>query len=416
MRHKNPNLARRPFVNRRPVLRISILLWVLGAALFAYNVVQYWSFSRGQDVKRGQLEEIRASIEAEEGSIQQLNNRLAKIDLDSQNEQVAFLNQKIRERTFGWSLLFDTLAGILPDDVRIERLSLEGEPSSSPGPRTAGRRHGSSSEAMHFGIQGEARDFEALLTFIDALNASPAFADPNLIRDAKKGGLFQFRLGVDYYPSRAAALQDGEPEKEAETAATAAVEAQSSQPQSMAAGDRGDESDEDGGSRADRGGGGAGDGIAAAPAPGGRPRAAGEPAPAAALPTPPRRNPLAEAPTNPLAATRPRTNPDPTPAAGAPTAVQVVGGPAAAPSAAPSTAAPEAATPPAAPPRTPSRTPPTTPPAPTGTPSETSSAPPATREPSEPEAPDTLTTRPSASGAPVLAPGGLPGKPPRRIR
>jgi Tfp pilus assembly protein PilN len=406
VRHKNPNLARRPFVNQRPVLRISILLWVLGAALFAYNVVQYWSFSRGQDVKRGQLEEIRASIEAEEASIQQLNNRVAEIDLESQNEQVAFLNQKIRERTFGWSLLFDTLAGILPDEVRIERLSLEGEPSSSSGPRTAGRRRGVPSEAMHFGIQGEARDFEALLSFIDALNASPAFAEPNLGRDAKKGGLFQFRLGVDYYPSRAAGLQGGEPGEEAESAATAEAAA-ASRPDAVATGTggategRGDDSDEDGeDGRAGQGGAGAGEGFAAA-----------RPAPAAALSTPPRRNPLAEPPANPLAA-RPRTHPDPAPAAGAPTAgtpatAQVVGGPVAAPG----TAAPEAA-----PPRTPPTTPPTTPPAPTRTPSETGSAPPATRQPSEPETPDTLTTRPSASGAPVLAPGGPSGNTPRRIR
>lgn len=214
MRYKNPNLARRPFVNQRPVVRVSILLWGLGIALFALNVFVYWSFTRGQDVKREQLRQIRSAIEREQKTIHELQNHISRIDLESENDQVAFLNQKIHERTFGWSLLFDTLAEILPDDVRLGRLTLS--ESSASDSRRRRRARAADEEAMDFAIQGEARSFEALLTFMKSLYTSVAFDDVNLSRDSRDGNLTRFQLGVTYYPSRAAAAQAVDPPAEGE--------------------------------------------------------------------------------------------------------------------------------------------------------------------------------------------------------
>jgi Tfp pilus assembly protein PilN len=207
---KIPNLARKPFLNTRPVVRVAILLGVLGLALAGANLYAYWSFSQGQDVKRDLLEETRVAIQDEQERLQSLDERRQHVDLESQNEQVVFLNRKIRQRTFGWSLLFDTLTEILPRDVRIGRLSLESIGEDDAGRRS--RRGGSGSELrpgeIQLGIEGEARNYDAFLDFLDALFQSSAFREANPAGDSKiQTGMFRFRLSVLYLPGEAAALE-----------------------------------------------------------------------------------------------------------------------------------------------------------------------------------------------------------------
>lgn len=210
MRAKIPNLARKPFLNTRPVVRTAILLGVLGLLLTGVNLFAYWSFSQGQDVKRDRLEATRTTIEQERARIEELEKRQQRVDLESQNEQVAFLNRKIEQRTFGWSLLFDTLTEILPRDVRLDQLSLE-EIGEEPNRRS--RRRADADEPrpgeILLGIQGEARQYDAILDFLDALFESPAFRNPDPSGDTKmKNGMHRFRLQVIYLPERAAGLAD----------------------------------------------------------------------------------------------------------------------------------------------------------------------------------------------------------------
>lgn len=223
MKGKTPNLARSPFLNTRPVVRVAILLGLLGLALAVANLFAYWSFSQGQDVKRDLLEDTRTAIQEEQERLRSLDRRRQQIDLESQNRQVVFLNRKIRQRTFGWSLLFDTLTEILPRDVRIGRLSLE-----SIGEDEAGRsRRRASSSALRpgeilLGIEGEARNYDAFLDFLDALFESPAFREANPSGDSKiQTGMFRFRLSVIYLPARAAALERRVEEEAAEAARAA---------------------------------------------------------------------------------------------------------------------------------------------------------------------------------------------------
>lgn len=211
---KSPNLARRPFLNIRPVVRVTILLAVFGLLLAAANFWTFWSFSQGQDEKRDRLLEIRQQVEEERRRIEDLQQTLQRVDLEAQNEQVEFLNRKIQQRTFSWSLLFDTLAEILPREVRVEQLSLEGV-GGDEGPTSRGRRSGND-EGLRPGeigltIQGEAQSYEALLDFLDALFVSPVFRDPNPTGDTKgQTGVFEFNLHVVYLPVKAAALADAE--------------------------------------------------------------------------------------------------------------------------------------------------------------------------------------------------------------
>lgn len=212
MRRHNLNMARRPFVNQRPVVRISGLLWGLGLALLLLNVWLYWSFYRNQEQTRSDLTALEASMDREQSRIQDLESRLASIDLEAQNAQVEFLNQRIERRTFGWSVLFDTLAEVLPRDVRLTHLRPGGRlPASS---RELGGQSPDTPQVL-LSITGQAKSPEDLYGFLDALIASPAFRAVNPKSEAQdQGGVVSFNLTTIYLPEQAAARQGAGPESE----------------------------------------------------------------------------------------------------------------------------------------------------------------------------------------------------------
>lgn len=210
MKRHNLNLARRPFVNQRPVVRVSGLLWTLGILLLLANGWLYWSFYQGQEATRTRLAELGDAMDQEQERIRSLEQRLAAVDLEAQNEQVAFLNQRIERRTFGWSVLFDTLAEVLPRDVRLTRLRPE---RRQVGPR---RRPGEQApSSVPLSIEGQAKSHEDLYVFLDSLYASPAFRDVDPQRETQVDrGMVTFALDTIYLPREATVRQELEPEKD----------------------------------------------------------------------------------------------------------------------------------------------------------------------------------------------------------
>jgi Tfp pilus assembly protein PilN len=210
------NLARRPFANARPVTRVALLLWLLGGLLLLGNVFLFWSYLAGSSEKRAELARLEEEVERQQRAVAQLDARLAGLDLGQQNEQVAFLNRKIAERTFSWSLLFDRLAQVLPDGVRLMQLQpapiggndrLEARPGARPAPTRPIRRNdreAGSSDRVPLIVQGESKSDEALYQFVDKLFAHPAFDDPDIsreTRDEDKGNVIRFDLRVTYIPA-----------------------------------------------------------------------------------------------------------------------------------------------------------------------------------------------------------------------
>lgn len=199
------NMARRPFVNRRPVVRVTILLWVLSMVFLLADGFLYWSFYHDREQRYTELRSIEAKIEKEQTTGQQLEQRLRGLDLEQQNDQVEFLNRKIGERTFSWSRLFDRLAEILPRRVRLERLSPQSLVKSDRGKR---RRQETTDGRVAIGIVGQSGNDESLLELIDALFASPYFTEPNLQQETRdEQGLIRFNLDVIYRPGAAPAPQ-----------------------------------------------------------------------------------------------------------------------------------------------------------------------------------------------------------------
>ena len=176
---------------------MALLLWLAGAALLAVNVTLFWRYASGSEETAARLDEIERRTESTRQSIAALDRELAGLDLEAQNQKVAFLNQKIAERAFSWSLLFDRLAEVLPDDVRLSRLAprplRDARAGSSPSPRPAVSRPVGSAVAaaleddrVLLTIDGVARKEEALYQFMDNLFAHPAFGgEPNLSRESR---------------------------------------------------------------------------------------------------------------------------------------------------------------------------------------------------------------------------------------
>ncbi|HEX9671515.1 MAG TPA: PilN domain-containing protein [Thermoanaerobaculia bacterium] len=211
-----PNLARHLFANTRPVNRLGIALWLAGALLLAGNVAVYYSYFAGSGDRRAELARLEEQAALQQRRAAQAETDLAGIDLEQQNEQVEFLNRKIAERAFSWSLLFDRIAEVLPSQVRLTSLRPHGVVSGDEGRRRVARRVVVEQGRVALELAGEAQSGEALLRFVDNLFAHPAFEDPDLAQEAVDDGeRIEFTLRAQYLPevteSAAAVVEEAAP-------------------------------------------------------------------------------------------------------------------------------------------------------------------------------------------------------------
>ena len=261
------NLARRPFVNRRPVIRLAGLLWLVGTALLILNVRLFSGHWTGTAVNRQRLIEVNREIREQRAELSVQDRALARVDIRRQNRRTERLNSLISYRSFPWSALFDDLEDVVPLDVRLTSVKPEvqlKEPKK-PRPRRTNRRRASGasnqpapeaesppgrpSGATQSGAEYEteqaseplrrnevklrlaavAKSEEALMELIDTLYASPSFRDPFLPGEILNldSGSSSASVSVIYL-TRPALPEDGreaaEPPDEREEAAVAAAD------------------------------------------------------------------------------------------------------------------------------------------------------------------------------------------------
>jgi len=198
------NLSRRPFTNSRPVTRAAILLWLLGILLLLGNISLFRNYLSNSAEKRAELAHLEMQILKEDGLVSQLEAQLANSNLEQQNRQARFLNRRIAERTFSWSHLFDRLSQILPDGVRLTRLT----PASLTDPKESQSETAAPvrprDERVTLLIDGEAKSDEALSLFVNKLFAPP-FDEPDLTRETREDeDLVKFDIKALYLPAGAA--------------------------------------------------------------------------------------------------------------------------------------------------------------------------------------------------------------------
>jgi Tfp pilus assembly protein PilN len=149
-------------------------------------------------VDRALAEERRRLAAAEAG--------LASLDLRRQNVEAAYLEARVRERTFPWSALFEHLAEVLPRRVRLVSLSPQ-VGDALAGPATRSRRPASvaSSGKVLLQMTGVAGGDEALTDLLNNLFRSRWFATPSLPTERIQDGGIGFVLSVSYLPAGASA-------------------------------------------------------------------------------------------------------------------------------------------------------------------------------------------------------------------
>ena len=206
------NLAARPFVNRRPWRRLTALLWALGITLLAFNAVLYWGYLTGSADARAELAELRQQLGADGAELDRLGSELARLDVQSQNREVAFLNERIADRRFPWGQLFTDVEQVLPWNTRLR--SLAPQPSERSRRRQAEALPDVAARVM-LDISGEAQGDEGLLELIDSLFEHPSFDGPKLRHESQQdSGPLDFTIAVAYTPGIAA----GEPEADDDAA------------------------------------------------------------------------------------------------------------------------------------------------------------------------------------------------------
>jgi len=199
------NLARRPFTNTRPVTRAAVLLWLLGFLLLLGNISLFRNYLSNSAEKRAELAHLEMQILRESDLVARLEAQLANSNLEQQNRQARFLNRRIAERTFSWSHLFDHLSQILPDGVRLTRLT----PASLTDPKEMQANEPAApvrprDERVTLLIDGEAKSDEALSLFVNKLFARP-FDEPDLTRETREDeDLVKFDIKALYLPAGAA--------------------------------------------------------------------------------------------------------------------------------------------------------------------------------------------------------------------
>jgi len=202
-RAESLNLAGRPFGNSRPVVRISLLLWLLGLGLLLSNVIVFRNYLSASADKRAQIAHGEEELLRQQKTVQDLQTRLNGYDLVRLNDQIDFLNTQIDARTFSWSLLIDRMADTLPNDVRLSRLTPGNEGNKKREMRERGQRGKLPEGEVDLTISGFTRRDEALNQFIKNLFAHPAFRNPNLLQESQVdtgGPLVKFEATVTYLP------------------------------------------------------------------------------------------------------------------------------------------------------------------------------------------------------------------------
>ena len=205
------NLSRKPFINRRPIVRLTLALWVLGAILLGLNVTLYRDYWLGTAENRERLTLAEQSIEEQLKELEAQDRALSQLRLTRQNRKAVFLNSLITRRTFPWSDLFDHLEEVTPSDVRLVsvvpavRIALDPQRSSDSEGSTRRSRSSSGQEPLGDNIalrlSGWAKSEEALATFVDTLYREEVFGAPDLQNESieiESGGQVRFSLETSF--------------------------------------------------------------------------------------------------------------------------------------------------------------------------------------------------------------------------
>lgn len=157
------NLATKPLETHRRFLAASGVIGVVGGILFLGLGWHVYSVRKSDEALRVKAAAIRDEMIGLDQQRNDLERFFARPENARLHDRSAFLNTLIDEQSLNWTQMFMDLEKILPAGVRVVSI----EPTHEKGRVTVKLIVGASSD-------------EAKLKFLNALEASPAFAHVEL--------------------------------------------------------------------------------------------------------------------------------------------------------------------------------------------------------------------------------------------
>jgi type IV pilus assembly protein PilN len=179
------NLASRPYRDYRPVYATVVVMSLITAFLMLNNVETYYRYTRDTQSTRTKIATIEAQTAQEREREAAIQQRIKRLDLGRLAAQTKFVNTKLAERAFSWSMLLDELESVLDADVRLLSVS----------PRF------DSDGKITLGLNFQSKSADGMIKTINRMNADPQFRNPfpNMQTENADGG-FSFMLNVQYVP------------------------------------------------------------------------------------------------------------------------------------------------------------------------------------------------------------------------
>lgn len=182
-----PNLASRPFLNKRPVWLLTAVSGLVGAVLIALNLHLYLVADRTLASETRTADELEQQVTELERRLRADVTVLERVPWRSLKGRVEATNLILREHAFSWLVMLDDIERIMPYDVRMTRIS----------PAVG-------ADGVNLSLEVVGRHRNALLELLDHMIADPRFDDPTpqaeRTPDDSSSGLYSLSLRVRYLP------------------------------------------------------------------------------------------------------------------------------------------------------------------------------------------------------------------------
>jgi len=184
-----PNLARRPFVNARPVWVLTGAALAVAMVMAAVNVRFYLVSNRDLAERIERRDELTARDAVLRDEVREQVRALEQVPWGSLANRVRAANDVLREGEFSWLELLDDIEAVMPYDVRVTRVS----------PRVE-------DESVTLQIEAVCKTRDDLLEFLQRLIEDPHFSEPTPSSEQPPGEggevYHSIRLSVLYHPDR----------------------------------------------------------------------------------------------------------------------------------------------------------------------------------------------------------------------
>jgi len=181
-----PSLSTRPFLNTRPVWIFTGAAVLFGLILMAVNIGLYMSSNTRLEQELERKKELQAQVRDIQAELQRDIDAIAKVPWKRLRTKVEGLNGILRAYGFSWQRLLRDVGGVLPRQVRLERIN----PAVTK-------------EGLSLSLKGKAQTRDAMLELLQNMIDDPRFERPlprSETTPEESGVGYEFALQVLYHP------------------------------------------------------------------------------------------------------------------------------------------------------------------------------------------------------------------------